>query len=75
MSALLQATLHRKSKSFVAEVAQLKTKTQALQRQYPDKQLITGRRDEGDKVHVVVMLGKAAKANTAAAAANYVVSF
>lgn len=75
MSALLQATLNRKSPGFRNELAALKAKTCALAKQHPDKRLITGKREDGDQVHVVVMLGKPGRTSNTTEIGNYVVAF
>ena len=75
MSVVLAATVDRKSKSFTRELAALKERCAALMKQHPDKQLVTGKREEGSKLHLTVMLSQPAKRTaTAADAGNYIVS-
>ena len=74
MSVLLSATVDRRSSSFAREVQALKERTRALQREYPSQSLLTGKREEGSKVHIVVMLGKVNGPQRAAAHGNQVVA-
>lgn len=74
MSLLLSATIDRKSVSFAREVQRLKERTRALQREYPNQKLMTGSREEGSKLHIVVMLAKAPNAQKATGGGNQVVA-
>lgn len=74
MSVVLSATVDRRSISFAREVQALKEKTRALQRELPNQRLITGKREEGSKVHLVVMVAKAPAAHRVASSGNQVVA-
>lgn len=65
MSALLKTTLDKSSPSFVRELKEVRERVHALTRQFPGERLITGHKEEGSKVHLLVLRGKAGAARVA----------